>query len=61
MTDLAALTSPEAGELAATRAVLAVPVASTEQHGPHLPLSTDADLAAALCGGLVPIPLTSRR
>ena len=52
MTDLAALTSPEAGELAAARAVLAVPVASTEQHGPHLPLSTDADLAAALCGRL---------
>jgi mycofactocin system creatininase family protein len=52
VTDLAALTSPEAGELAAARAVLAVPVASTEQHGPHLPLSTDADLAAALCGRL---------
>ena len=52
MTDLAALTSPEAGELAAARVLLAVPVASTEQHGPHLPLSTDTDLAAALCAGL---------
>jgi creatinine amidohydrolase len=52
VTDLAALTSPEAGELAAARALLAVPVASTEQHGPHLPLSTDTDLAAALCAGL---------
>jgi mycofactocin precursor peptide peptidase len=29
-------------------AVLAVPVGATEQHGPHLPLSTDTDLAVAL-------------
>ncbi len=28
--------------------VLAVPVGSTEQHGPHLPLSTDTDIAVAL-------------
>jgi mycofactocin precursor peptide peptidase len=33
-------------------AILAVPVGSTEQHGPHLPLSTDTDLAVALCGRL---------
>ena len=49
MTQLGTLTSPEAAELAAAGAVLAVPVGSTEQHGPHLPLSTDADLAVALC------------
>jgi creatinine amidohydrolase len=30
-------------------AILAVPVGSTEQHGPHLPLSTDTDVAVALC------------
>ena len=30
-------------------AVLAVPIGSTEQHGPHLPLSTDTDIAVALC------------
>lgn len=30
-------------------AVLAVPLGSTEQHGPHLPLSTDTDIAVALC------------
>jgi creatinine amidohydrolase len=28
--------------------VLAVPVGSTEQHGPHLPLSTDTDVGVAL-------------
>ncbi len=32
--------------------VLAVPVGSTEQHGPHLPLSTDTDIAFALASGL---------
>ncbi len=52
MTQLATLTSPEAAERAAAGAVLAVPVGSTEQHGPHLPLSTDADLAVALCNQL---------
>ena len=52
MTELAALTSPEVGELATAGALLAVPVAATEQHGPHLPLSTDTDLAVALCARL---------
>ena len=32
-----------------TGAVLAVPVGSTEQHGPHLPLPTDTEIATALC------------
>ena len=52
VTELAGLTSAEAGDRAAGGAFLVVPVASTEQHGPHLPLSTDTDLAVALCGGL---------
>lgn len=52
MTQLAELTSGEAARLAADGALLAVPVASTEQHGPHLPLSTDTDLAVALCARL---------
>ncbi len=50
--NLASLTSPEAAEAVAAGAVLAVPVGSTEQHGPHLPLSTDTDVAVALCGRL---------
>jgi mycofactocin system creatininase family protein len=52
VTELATLTSPEAGKLATAGALLAVPVGATEQHGPHLPLSTDTDLAVALCAGL---------
>jgi len=52
VTEVAALTSPEAGELATAGALLAVPVGATEQHGPHLPLSTDTDLAVALCARL---------
>lgn len=33
-------------------AVLAVPLGATEQHGPHLPLSTDTDIAVALAKAL---------
>lgn len=29
--------------------VIAIPVGSTEQHGPHLPLGTDTDIASELC------------
>jgi mycofactocin system creatininase family protein len=43
------LTSDGARDAALRGAVLAVPVGSTEQHGPHLPLSTDTDIAVALC------------
>ncbi len=49
---LADLSWPEIGQRAAAGAVLAVPVGSTEQHGPHLPLSTDTDIAVALCDRL---------
>jgi mycofactocin system creatininase family protein len=34
-------------------ALLAVPLGATEQHGPHLPLTTDTDIAEALVSGLV--------
>jgi len=52
VTLLGDLTWPEAQRLAAAGAVLAVPVGSTEQHGPHLPLATDTDIAVALAGRL---------
>jgi len=43
---LAELTWPQAANRSSS--VLVVPVGSTEQHGPHLPLSTDTDVAVAL-------------
>ena len=43
---LADLTWTEAAERHGR--VLVVPLGSTEQHGPHLPLSTDTDIATAL-------------
>jgi mycofactocin precursor peptide peptidase len=48
MTELASMTSPQIAAHAAAGGVLAVPIGSTEQHGPHLPLGTDADVALAL-------------
>ena len=48
---LADLAWPDVGARA-TEAILAVPLGSTEQHGPHLPLSTDTDVAVALCARL---------
>lgn len=50
MTRLADLTWRQIAERAPS--VLVVPVGSTEQHGPHLPLSTDTDIAEALALGL---------
>jgi creatinine amidohydrolase len=44
------MTSPRAGDTG--RRVLVVPVGATEQHGPHLPLTTDTDIAVALAEGL---------
>jgi mycofactocin system creatininase family protein len=53
--ELAGLSWPEAGEHATTGALLAIPVGSTEQHGPHLPLSTDTDIAVALAARLAAV------
>jgi mycofactocin precursor peptide peptidase len=47
--DLADLTWPEVESIASSDTVLAIPLGATEQHGPHLPLSTDTDIATALC------------
>jgi mycofactocin precursor peptide peptidase len=46
VTRLADATWPEVGS--ADRTVLIVPIGSLEQHGPHLPLDTDAFLATAV-------------
>lgn len=46
------LTSKQAGVAATAGHLLVVPLGSTEQHGPHLPLTTDADIATALVQGL---------
>lgn len=48
MTALADLTSPEVAGFRRTGRVLVVPLGATEQHGPHLPVSTDTDIAVAL-------------
>ena len=48
MSRLADTTWPEAGTFRSGRRVLLVPVGATEQHGPHLPLTTDTDIAVAV-------------
>ncbi|MFI7006578.1 mycofactocin biosynthesis peptidyl-dipeptidase MftE [Streptomyces sp. NPDC050145] len=48
MTALASLTWTDVAERVRRSTVLAVPVGATEQHGPHLPMSTDTDIAVAL-------------
>src|SRR5437667_1324778 len=42
------LTWPEVNEAVAARKVILLPVGSTEQHGPHLPLDTDNLIAAGV-------------
>jgi mycofactocin precursor peptide peptidase len=49
--DLGSATWPQVEEVAG-RTLLALPLGSLEQHGPHLPLDTDARIAAALAVGL---------
>jgi creatinine amidohydrolase len=48
------LTWPDA-DGRASKAMLVVPLGSTEQHGPHLPLSTDTDIAIALAERLAEV------
>jgi mycofactocin system creatininase family protein len=42
---------PDVAEVA-NRSLLAIPLGSTEQHGPHLPCTTDSDIAVALADAL---------
>lgn len=48
------MTWPDVAEVAAS-SLLVVPLGSTEQHGPHLPLSTDTDVAVALAARLAAV------
>ena len=48
---LSSLSWPEVAALAAG-SILVVPLGSTEQHGPHLPIGTDSDVAVALADRL---------
>lgn len=41
-------------QLDAARAIAVLPVAATEQHGPHLPLSVDTDLANGVVAASLP-------
>ena len=49
--ELAGATWPQV-EATGARTVLALPLGSLEQHGPHLPLDTDTRIAVALATGL---------
>jgi mycofactocin system creatininase family protein len=50
--DAADLTWPEVAARVAAGAVLVVPVGSCEQHGPHLPLTADTDVAVGIAAGV---------
>ncbi len=49
----AAYTTKELAAMDAGRLIAVLPVSAVEQHGPHLPLSVDADICAALVERLV--------
>ena len=48
------LTAPEFAALDRARTIAVLPVAATEQHGPHLPLSVDADIARGVIDATLP-------
>lgn len=48
MNDLALMTTEEAGQALGRARLAVLPIGSLEQHGPHLPLDTDAAVAATL-------------
>ena len=47
------LTGPQVSELLNERSILVQPLGAIEQHGPHLPLSTDSVVATAVAEGAV--------
>jgi creatinine amidohydrolase len=48
------LTTADFAELDQARAIAVLPVAATEQHGPHLPLSVDTDLVNGVVAAALP-------
>ena len=48
------LTTADFAALNQSRAIAVLPVAATEQHGPHLPLSVDTDIANGVVAAAVP-------
>lgn len=48
------LSTRDFAQLDTARAIAVLPVAATEQHGPHLPLSVDADLAEGVIASALP-------
>ena len=50
----AELSTREFAQLDTTRAIAVLPVAATEQHGPHLPLSVDTDLVNGVVAAALP-------
>lgn len=51
MNRLDAMTWPEVAHRSGSDGILLIPAGSTEQHGPHLPLTTDTDIAVAVAQG----------
>lgn len=51
MNRLDGMTWPEVSRRTGSGGVLLVPVGSTEQHGPHLPVTTDTEIAVAVADG----------
>lgn len=49
------LTSPEVAALDSRVAIAVLPVAAVEQHGPHLPLGTDAHIAEGYIARILPL------
>ena len=47
------LRSAELAALDASRLIAVLPLGATEQHGPHLPLGTDADMADAMVNAAI--------
>ncbi len=51
MNRLEAMSWPEVSRRSVAGGILRIPCGSTEQHGPHLPVTTDTDIAVAVSAG----------